>query len=77
MLFFKTNEDLKSKFDTLKGLEANSQKDSSLTVDDFIKNRSIYDFETEVSKDNKILTLSTCYDDYSKVVLHAKLIKSN
>ena len=43
----------------------------------FIKNRSIYDFQTGVSKDNKILTLSTCYDDYSKVVLHAKLIKRN
>lgn len=43
----------------------------------FIKNRSIYDFQTGIFKDNKILTLSTCYDDYSKVVLHAKLIKSN
>lgn len=43
---------------------------------EFIKKRSIYDFQTDVLSDNKILTLSTCYDDYSKVVLHAKLIKS-
>ncbi len=37
--------------------------------------RSAYNFNTSVSSEDKILTLSTCYDDYDKVVLHAKLIK--
>ena len=41
-----------------------------------ITKRSIYDFKTNVTINNKILTLSTCFDDNSKVVLHAKLIKS-
>ena len=34
--YFKTNEDLKNKFASLKELGANSKMDSSLTVDDFI-----------------------------------------
>ena len=38
-------------------------------------NRSIKDFETTVNEDDKVLTLSTCYNDKEKVVLHAKLIK--
>ena len=37
--------------------------------------RSAYNFNTTISSEDKILTLSTCYDDYDKVVLHAKLIK--
>ena len=37
--------------------------------------RSNYDFNTTVSKDDRIITLSTCYDKDNKVVLHAKLIK--
>ena len=37
--------------------------------------RSIYNFNTTVQENDNILTLSTCYDDYEKVVLHAKLIK--
>jgi len=40
-----------------------------------LKDRSDYDFKTNVSQNDKILTLSTCYNDYDKVVLHAKLIK--
>ena len=40
-----------------------------------IKNRSIYDFNTEVSTSDKILTLSSCYNDVDRMVLHAKLIK--
>lgn len=40
-----------------------------------LKNRSQYDFGTNVSEDDKILTLSTCYNNDDKVVLHAKLIK--
>ncbi len=37
--------------------------------------RSNANFKTNVSKDDIILTLSTCYNDNEKVVLHAKLIK--
>ena len=40
-----------------------------------LQERSIADFQTTVSASDKILTLSTCYNDYEKVVLHAKLIK--
>lgn len=37
--------------------------------------RSAYKFNTKVSPSDKILTLSTCYNDTEKLVLHAKLIK--
>lgn len=37
--------------------------------------RSSYDFNTTVNENDHILTLSTCYSDTEKVVLHAKLIK--
>ena len=37
--------------------------------------RSIYNFNYNVNKDDIILTLSTCYDDNTRVVVHAKLIK--
>lgn len=40
-----------------------------------IKNRSAYNFNTTVNTKDKIITLSTCYNDYKKVVMHAKLIK--
>ncbi len=43
----------------------------------FLKNRSQYRFNTEVTGSDKIITLSTCYDDYSRMVVHAKLIKSS
>ncbi len=42
---------------------------------DMIKNRSFYNFNTNVSPDDKILTLSTCYNSKDKMVIHAKLIK--
>ena len=38
-------------------------------------NRSQHNFNTNVTNKDKILTLSTCYNDNDKVVLHAKLIK--
>ena len=38
-------------------------------------NRSTYNFNTSVSSSDRILTLSTCYNNSDKVVLHAKLIK--
>ena len=37
--------------------------------------RSSHNFNTKVSENDKVLTLSTCYNDNEKVVLHAKLIK--
>jgi len=37
--------------------------------------RSSFNFNTSINENDKILTLSTCYDDNNKVVLHAKLIK--
>ena len=42
-----------------------------------IKNRSLYDFQSNLSKDDKILTLSTCYSDTERTVVHARLIKKN
>lgn len=42
-----------------------------------IKSRSVYDYNIEVSKEDKILTLSSCIGDGSKrVVFHAKLIEN-
>ena len=42
-----------------------------------IRNRSIYNFNEEVSSNDKILTLSTCTDDGTKrIVIHAKMIKA-
>ena len=61
-----TNDYLKVSFDN---------DEEFIEFTNMIKNRSSYDFGTTVSSDDKILTLSTCYDDESKVVLHAKLIK--
>ena len=41
-----------------------------------ITNRSIYNFNTDLNTNDKILTLSTCKDNIGKrVVVHAKLIK--
>ena len=40
-----------------------------------IKNRSVYNYDVELSRDDKIITLSSCYDDYYRVVLHAKLVE--
>ena len=40
-----------------------------------IKSRSLYNFNTNLNKDDKILTLSTCYSDTERTVVHARLIK--
>ena len=42
-----------------------------------ISSRSLYDFNTKLNKDDKILTLSTCYSDTERTVVHAKLIKKS
>lgn len=38
-------------------------------------NKSIYNFDTSVNIEDTILTLSTCYGENEKLILHAKLIK--
>ena len=39
-----------------------------------IKGRSIYDFNIDVNTNDNIITLSSCYNDTDRMVLHAKLI---
>lgn len=40
-----------------------------------LKDRSIHDYNVNLSATDKIITLSTCHNDTDKIVLHAKLIK--
>lgn len=40
-----------------------------------LQDRSVYSFNTSVGGNDKILTLSTCYSNGEKMVMHAKLIK--
>ena len=42
-----------------------------------IISRSSYNFNTSVNINDNILTLSTCYSDTEKMVVHAKMIKRN
>ena len=42
-----------------------------------LKDRSMFNFNTDVNSNDNILILSTCYSDTEKVVLHAKLIKKS
>ena len=42
---------------------------------DMIKDRSSHNFNTNVASTDNILTLSTCYNNSDKMVVHAKLIK--
>lgn len=42
-----------------------------------IKNRSKYNFDTVLSADDTIITLSTCYSDTERTVVHAKKIKKS
>ena len=52
----------------------NDNKDF-LEFGNMLLSRSTYNFNTKINEDDIILTLSTCYNDNEKVVLHAKLIK--
>ena len=45
------------------------------TFIDTLTKRSDYDFQVEVNTTDHILTLSSCYNDTLRVVLHAKLVK--
>ena len=51
-------------------------EDEHLKFLNTLSKRSIYNFETEVNTEDRILTLSTCTDDGTKrVVIHAKMVK--
>jgi len=52
-----------------------NSNESFLKFGNMLLKRSKYNFNTTISENDIILTLSTCYDDYEKMVLHAKLIK--
>lgn len=41
-----------------------------------LKERSMYDFKSDISSNDQILTLSTCYKHVRKLAVHAKLIRS-
>ena len=57
-------------------LQINFSSDSEfLTFANKLLKRSAYNFGTKLTKDDKILTLSTCYNEKERIVLHAKLIK--
>lgn len=61
---------------TIDYLQINFSSDEEfLDFASMLQNRSAHNFNTTVGKDTKILTLSTCYNNTDKVVLHAKLIK--
>jgi len=42
-----------------------------------IKDRSKYNFDANLNPNDKIITLSTCYSDTKRTVVHAKLIKKS
>ena len=51
-----------------------SDKDAKMKMFNMIKDRSIYNFNIDLNEDDKILTLSTCADEYNKYVVHAVLL---
>lgn len=61
-----TNDYIKTSFGT------NSEYQEFL---DLIAGRSVHKFNTVVTTNDKVLTLSTCYGPHKKMVVHAKLIK--
>lgn len=48
-----------------------------LTFLNIIKNRSNYNYNIDLTKDDSILTLSTCSSNNYRVVMHAKKVKEN
>lgn len=51
--------------------DSDEEYDKFLSI---IKSRSIYDFNVEIGTNDKVLTLSTCYDNNKRAVLHSKLL---
>ncbi len=62
-----TSDYLQTKFNT---------DDEFLSFANMLKERSYYDFKVTLQGTDKILTLSTCYNSKQRVVMHAKLIKT-
>lgn len=57
-------------------LKVSFQNDSEFaSFTKMLQDRSVYKFNTTVNENDKILTLSTCYKNNQKMVMHAKLIK--
>ena len=57
-------------------LETNFSSDTEyLDFLNMLLTRSAYNFNTSISSNDNILTLSTCYNNSDKMVVHAKLIK--
>ena len=57
-------------------LEINFNTDDNfIDFANMLIDRSIYNFNTTINENDHILTLSTCYTDAEKMVIHAKLIK--
>ena len=52
-----------------------SNNEEFLEFGNTLLNRSVFEFNTTINENDKILTLSTCYNNSNKIVLHAKLIK--
>ena len=52
-----------------------SSNEQFLSFSKMLQDRSVYSFNTSVGENDKILTLSTCYSNGEKMVMHAKLIK--
>lgn len=53
-----------------------NNKDSFYEFISVLKNRSTYDFDVDINRNDKIITLSTCTsDNQNRNVVHAKLIK--
>ncbi len=52
-----------------------SNDDKRLEFYNMLKDRSTHDFGVELTADDKILTLSTCYKSNQRYVVHARLIK--
>lgn len=57
-------------------IQTNFNKESFSSFVKELKKRSIYDYQTEVTGNDKIITLSSCLNEGKKrVVLHAKLLE--
>lgn len=54
-----------------------SSNDTYLEFLNTLKKRSKYDFNTTLTETDHLLTLSTCYSDTERTVVHAKKIKSS
>ena len=52
-----------------------NNNDEFINFSNMLLNRSQYNFNTSINEEDRILTLSTCYNNEDKFVIHAKLIK--